>query len=322
MSNAEPILWAFKHAPVVDSAERLVLMALADAADEDGCNAYLSQATIAERAMVDVRTVRRKLPELELRRLIGRGDQSAAEHIPADKRPVVYDVLVPYVRFMDIEQTNRYRANRGRKPLTEGNRPLQPPAPAKPTRRDKGTGRTPSPAGHEVRADTEPEPVGLEVPSRQDSVSYNPPLVPSPTNPPPQSSRPDSVGTKPKRDPNEGRVDVDRLCEHLHQRLTELDVKHDHTSKAWRDAARLTLDADGRDLDHMIAVIDWALGHHFWHQQIHSMPTLRKQYDRLRLGAKAEREGKASNVRQIPNRITGTDEDKARITAAWGRTNG
>jgi hypothetical protein len=199
MGNAEPILWAFKHAPVSDSAERLVLMTLADAADEDGCNAYLSHSTIAERAMIDSRTVRRKLPELEARGLIARGDQTAANHLPADKRPVVYDVMVPYVRFMDIEQTNRYRANRGRGPLTAESRPLQPPAPERGERKDKGVPRPRKAPGHEVPPDSESTAAGHEVQERGDSESYNPPLLTLPNNPPSDDSLRSSSPAKSKR---------------------------------------------------------------------------------------------------------------------------
>jgi hypothetical protein len=39
--------------------------------------------------------------------------------------------------------------------------------------------------------------------------------------------------------------------------------------------------------------IDWCQDHEFWRINIMSMPTLRKQYDRLRLQAQAEQRSRA-----------------------------
>lgn len=114
-----------------------------------------------------------------------------------------------------------------------------------------------------------------------------------------------------RRDLNEGREDVDRLCEHLHQRLTERGVKHDHTLKAWRDAARLMLDSDGRTEAQVHRMIDWSHRSEFWHPNIHSMPTLREKYDRMK--EQALRDAKAtpgSNVHRLPT----TDPEHQRRT--------
>lgn len=211
VSGLVPIVWAFKVAPVVDGIEKLVLEAIADAADEDGCNSYQSQATIAERAMIDVRTVRRRIADLEERGLIARGDQRAAEHLPADKRPVVWDVMIPYTAFGDgIDSVNSYRKGKGRGPITTENRPALPPAPMPKRRADKGkkradseTGGTSSPTapspentgGLQVRPVTESPGGGTSSPERGDFKSDNLPqdlpLVPSPEKHPPSSLRSD-----------------------------------------------------------------------------------------------------------------------------------
>lgn len=194
MSGLVPLVWAFKVAPVKDPGEKLVLQALADSGDEDGCNCYIGQPTIAERAMCDIRTVRRRLADLEERKVIQRGDQRAVAHIPPDRRPVVWDVMIPYTAFGDaIDSVNSFRKGKGRPPLTPENRPALPPAPQPKSRKDKGqpkaqnrgdseTGGTSSPAGQEVRPDSDVETGGLEVQGRADLKSDNLP----PTNNLPQ----------------------------------------------------------------------------------------------------------------------------------------
>ena len=74
--SLDPILWAMKDAPVKDAEEWAVLVCMAEHADEDGCNAFPSQATIAERTKLHVRTVARRVAELEARGLITPGNQA------------------------------------------------------------------------------------------------------------------------------------------------------------------------------------------------------------------------------------------------------
>jgi hypothetical protein len=185
MSGLVPLVWAFKVAPVKDSIEKLVLQVLADSGDEDGCNCYPSQDTIAERAMISGRSVRDRLGELEQRGLIQRGDQRAAAHIPADKRPVVWDVMIPYTAFGDgINSVNAYRKGKGRPPLTVENRPALPPAPAPKKRADAGkkrsktaeerpeseTGRNTTPPGMEVPPEFDAPAAGIQ---RRERPEYN-----------------------------------------------------------------------------------------------------------------------------------------------------
>ena len=84
------------------------------------------------------------------------------------------------------------------------------------------------------------------------------------------------------------RRDVDELCERLQQRIAETGSKTPTITAKWRTEARLLLDRDGRELGKALALIDWALANEFWRANIASMPTFRKQYDRLRLKANAE----------------------------------
>ena len=136
-----PILWALKSAPVVDAQERAILVALAESAWTDGTDAFPSKKTIAEIAVVDWKTVQRRLRTLADRKLIAPGNQQAAAYIPEHFRPTVYDLLIPYSWYPDIEQVNAERKGRGKPPLTPEERPDLAAAPPKKRRADKGKPR-------------------------------------------------------------------------------------------------------------------------------------------------------------------------------------
>lgn len=72
-----------------------VLLQLADRADQMGYGAYPSIGTIADTLECSTRTVQRALLELRASGLIRYGDQRYVAHIPADRRPTVYDVVTP-----------------------------------------------------------------------------------------------------------------------------------------------------------------------------------------------------------------------------------
>ncbi|MFJ5121944.1 helix-turn-helix domain-containing protein [Kitasatospora sp. NPDC088548] len=142
--SLDPILWALKDSPAADTIERLLLITLAERADPDGCNAFPSQATLAKAALCDEKTVGRKLKKLVERKLIAQGDQSAARYIPEWRRPVVYDVLIPYKWFgVRAARVNDERSQRGLPPLTETSRPNIAPAPERARRSDCGVKRKP-----------------------------------------------------------------------------------------------------------------------------------------------------------------------------------
>jgi hypothetical protein len=138
----EAVLWATSDAPIADVNEFAVLVMLAEKADPDGCNTFPSRPTVASRTRVDSRTVLRCLQRLEERGLIAKGDQRAAEYIRADRRPVVYDLLIPYSWFPNIERINKERQERGRAPLTPADRPDISAPPEKVRRSDLGKKRS------------------------------------------------------------------------------------------------------------------------------------------------------------------------------------
>ncbi|MET9053269.1 HNH endonuclease signature motif containing protein [Streptomyces bacillaris] len=134
-----PILWALKMAPAANTHERLILIALAEAARSDGTGAALPKKEIAAIALVDAKTVQRRLGALVERALIAEGDQAVVAHLPEWSRPKVYDLLIPYSAFPDIEQVNADRAARGEIPLSPGKRGDLEEAPDRKRRKDFGT---------------------------------------------------------------------------------------------------------------------------------------------------------------------------------------
>lgn len=138
----EAVLWATSDAPIADVNEFAVLVMMAEKADADGCASFPSRPTLAKRTKIDPRTVLRSLQRMEERKLIGEGDQRAAEYIRADRRPVVYDLLIPADWFPNLARINAERADKGKSPLNRQNRPPIAAPPEKVQRSDKGKKRT------------------------------------------------------------------------------------------------------------------------------------------------------------------------------------
>lgn len=88
------MVWALKKARVADALHHIVLISLADHANPDGTSAWPSRATLADDARCSVRTVQRALNALESEGFIRRGDQQLVEHFPANRRPIVWDVIM------------------------------------------------------------------------------------------------------------------------------------------------------------------------------------------------------------------------------------
>ncbi|WP_345562698.1 HNH endonuclease signature motif containing protein [Nonomuraea rosea] len=97
------------------------------------------------------------------------------------------------------------------------------------------------------------------------------------------------------------RLDVERLCNHLADRIATNGSKRPVITKKWRDAARLLIDKDGRAEEQVHAAIDWCQDSEFWRANILSLPTLRDQYDRLRLQASTDRGRDSPDARFAPN---------------------
>ncbi|MGW7283970.1 hypothetical protein ACWGH4_00465 [Streptomyces sp. NPDC054847] len=192
-----PILWALKNAPVADAEERVILVTMAESAWSDGTDAFQSKKTIAELAMIDPKTVQRRLRSMTSRGLIAEGNQAAAAYIPEHFRPTVYDLMIPFSWYPDVEQINAERKGRGKPPLTPEMRPDLAKAPPKKRRADKGVKRKPKvgPAGGGDYKSPGPDEQegGTTSPGGGDYKSQRGGLEdpqPSPSNPPRDTPRP------------------------------------------------------------------------------------------------------------------------------------
>jgi hypothetical protein len=103
--------------------------------------------------------------------------------------------------------------------------------------------------------------------------------------------------SRPKRDLNADREDVERLCVHLANRLQDHDPDglRPTYGKQWRDSARLMLDSDHRKEDRLHKAIDWCQDDEFWRTVVRSMPKLRKHYPVLQQKAAEERRKRAGS---------------------------
>lgn len=112
------------------------------------------------------------------------------------------------------------------------------------------------------------------------------------------------------------REDVERLCAHLADRIEGNGSKRPPINKQWRDAARLMIDNDGRTEDQIHAAIDWCQNDEFWRRNVMSMPTLRKQYDRLRLAAQGDGRASAGQQRNEGQFTRAMERARAREAAS------
>lgn len=118
--SIEAMVWALKSAPVPDPISHLVLIGLADHAAADGTGARPSVATLADYARCSPRSVYNKLRALEDSGVIRRGDQRAVEHLRADRRPVVYDLVYGVQLLHSAGYGVNGGAERGARPGTDG----------------------------------------------------------------------------------------------------------------------------------------------------------------------------------------------------------
>ncbi|NAS22464.1 hypothetical protein GT755_12305 [Herbidospora sp. NEAU-GS84] len=153
--------------------------------------------------------------------------------------------------------------------------------PAKPSR--KGS-RNPS-----------PNPSGNPSQGKGEKYGEQESTSPSPSSPFPGTSSSATPSTDGDECSEEGAVQsdlspelvaaIDRVCDHLANRVVDNGSKPPTISKRWRDAARLMLTADKRTEEQIHRAIDWCQDDEFWRGNILSLPTLRAKYDQLRLQA-------------------------------------
>lgn len=106
------------------------------------------------------------------------------------------------------------------------------------------------------------------------------------------------TATQPKPKPR--RDDVEQLCSRLVSGMVANGCKPPTVTDRWRDAARLLLDRDGRELDKALRLVDWCQADEFWRTNIQSMTAFRKQYDRMRMRALDEHKKRTASNGHAP----------------------
>jgi hypothetical protein len=87
------------------------------------------------------------------------------------------------------------------------------------------------------------------------------------------------------------RPDVDKILDHLDDRIRANGAKVPTRTKKNLDAARLLIDRDQHTVDQILTAIDFATSDEFWRTNVLSMSKLREKYDQLRLAAQRNRTG-------------------------------
>lgn len=105
--SVQAIVWALESAPISKSSHLGTLIALANQADSDGEGAYPSHSTMAWETRKSPQSVRKDLREMEAEGIICRGDQRMTAHLPSDRRPVVWNLVMEKCRDMDKRPTKR-----------------------------------------------------------------------------------------------------------------------------------------------------------------------------------------------------------------------
>lgn len=163
--SVQAITWVLEHAPDVPAHLVATLIGIANHADQDGCGAFPGEAVLAHYTRKSDRAVRKDLKALEELGLIRRGDQRIVMHVPADRRPVVWDLAMERTR----GQRRPTRAASGR---ASGGNPG--------SGRSSQPGGTVVPAGEPTGGNCGSEPGGTVVPTnRPIEPSYPPPPTPS-----------------------------------------------------------------------------------------------------------------------------------------------
>lgn len=96
------------------------------------------------------------------------------------------------------------------------------------------------------------------------------------------------------------RPDVDKILDHLDDRIRANGSRVPSRTRKNIDAARLLLDRDEHTVDQVMAAIDFATSDEFWRTNVLSMSKLREKYDQLRLAA--QRKGRGPQASASPRR--------------------
>lgn len=114
------MLWALDEAPCESAAERLILVYLADYADDAGCGVFPALQTVADRAGMSRATVKRHVQGMASRGLLVPGDDRLVSHYRPDRRPNVWDLSLGLSARLAGGQNNPPVGNGGSKSAERG----------------------------------------------------------------------------------------------------------------------------------------------------------------------------------------------------------
>ncbi|MFC9268995.1 helix-turn-helix domain-containing protein [Streptomyces zhihengii] len=141
--SKEALIWVIEDAPDVQPHWIPVLIGLARHADRQGQGAYPSQELLAEYARKSDRSIRNDLTALEKAGLIRTGDAGLVEHLPPDRRPLVWDLAVERKRQLTATDWKPTSGRSGRKPTSTRSTP-ENDLPTKQNRRSETNDRKPT----------------------------------------------------------------------------------------------------------------------------------------------------------------------------------
>ena len=118
--SVRAVSWAIDQAPVGgNTTARMILVSLADKADEYGRDAYKYVSAIADSIRKSDSTVSRNLAWMEEIGVIERGNQHLVDSYPEYARPIVYDLRLDLVQEPTERQTKKGRPGRPRKTVKD-----------------------------------------------------------------------------------------------------------------------------------------------------------------------------------------------------------
>lgn len=97
----------------LEQSEFRILLVMADHADTERCGVWLGAAKISKLSRLSLRQVRYALRHLQDKGIIRRGDQRLVKHLPGNKRPVVYDLVMDEDRGATVAPQDPEPAHRG-----------------------------------------------------------------------------------------------------------------------------------------------------------------------------------------------------------------
>jgi hypothetical protein len=246
--------WVWDHSRS-KKIPRLVLLAIADCANDEGRDAYPSMAKLVQKTGVTERAVQTAILELsKLGELVvnRNGGPSGC---------------------------NRYRVIMSAPPKAPTPAESAPPQNLHPA--ESAVSQT-----EEAPQVSTPNPAESAPPRRKCTPPQN--LRHPPAESAPGTVLEPSVSQEPKNPSSSEptrRPDVETICTHLADWIEANGSRRPTITKSWRRSARLLLDADHRTVEQVIKAIDWCQNDTFWRGNVMSMPKLREKYDQLRLAA-------------------------------------